>query len=127
LRPSGRWSVGGAELVPAWMLNCAWRELTERRTLTNAFLLNYLHAKRSSAVCALLARLCTVDVVTTRPVTLVLRKVAASAQRSGARSTSSRHRLSGWEAAPSGFEARRSSRTGQNAATRITGQSGSRP
>ncbi len=65
---------GGPELVPAWMLNCAWRELTARRSLTNSFLLNDLNAKRSSAVCALLSRLPNVEVVTTRPITLVLRK-----------------------------------------------------
>lgn len=65
---------GGAELVPAWMLNCAWRELGSRRALTNAFLLNKLNAKRSSAVCALLARFPSVEVVTTRPVTLVLHR-----------------------------------------------------
>jgi hypothetical protein len=56
------------------MLNCAWRELTRRRSLTNSFLLNELNAKRSSAICALLARLPDVEAITTRPITLVLRK-----------------------------------------------------
>lgn len=56
------------------MLNCAWRELTKPRSLTNAFLLNDLNVKRSAAVCALLARLPDVEVATTRPITLVLRK-----------------------------------------------------
>jgi hypothetical protein len=65
--------TGNAELVPAWMLNHAWRRLVQDGTLTNSFLVNDLKVKRSSAVCALLARFPDVEVSATRPITLVRR------------------------------------------------------
>ena len=47
---------GGSELVPAWMLNLAWERLRVLGTLSNRELLEDLRVHRSSAVCALLAR-----------------------------------------------------------------------
>mgnify|MGYP002642064345 CR=1 FL=1 len=47
----------GAQPIPAWMFNLAWEYLQKHGTLTNAFLLNELRVHRSSAVCAILARL----------------------------------------------------------------------
>jgi hypothetical protein len=46
----------GPQPVPAWMLNLAWEYLRTRGELTNTTLLNQLRVHRSSAVCALLAR-----------------------------------------------------------------------
>ncbi|MDQ3266732.1 MAG: phospholipase D family protein [Myxococcota bacterium] len=43
--------------VPAWMLNVAWRYLRSQGSLMNSHLLNELRVHRSSAVCALLARI----------------------------------------------------------------------
>jgi hypothetical protein len=48
---------GGAEAIPAWMFNLAWDRLRTHGTLSNSELLNDLRVHRSSAVCALLARL----------------------------------------------------------------------
>lgn len=50
-------SRGGGELVPAWMFNLAWSYLRTHGTLSNTVLLNELRVHRSSAVCAILARL----------------------------------------------------------------------
>jgi hypothetical protein len=63
----------GAQLVPAWMLNIAWRHLQDNGSLTNAHLLSSggLNVKRSSAVCALLSQLPGVRIVSTRPIRLV--------------------------------------------------------
>jgi len=47
----------GAQPIPAWMFNLAWEYLQKHGTLTNSFLLNELRVHRSSAVCAILARL----------------------------------------------------------------------
>lgn len=47
----------GAEPIPAWMLNLAWDYLRAHGRLTNKLLLDELRVHRSSAVCALLARL----------------------------------------------------------------------
>ena len=47
---------GGAAEVPAWMLNLAWDHLRTHGTLTNRTLLHDLRVHRSSAVCAILAR-----------------------------------------------------------------------
>lgn len=60
------------QLVPAWMITIAWEWLTTRGTLTNRFLLadDGLNVKRSSFVCALLAALPDVEVVSRRPITL---------------------------------------------------------
>ena len=52
-----RQRVGGAEPIPAWMLNLAWDRLRTLGTLSNTELLNDLRVHRSSAVCAILARL----------------------------------------------------------------------
>lgn len=62
----------GAQLVPAWMINVAWRHLRASGSLTNRYLLSSdgLNVKRSSAVCALLARLPGVEVVSSRPIEL---------------------------------------------------------
>jgi len=52
-----RQRTGGPELIEPWMLNLAWEVLRSRGTLTNRELLNELRVHRSSAVCAILARL----------------------------------------------------------------------
>jgi hypothetical protein len=52
-----RQRVGGAEPIPAWMLNLAWERLRTFGRLSNTELLNDLRVHRSSAVCAILARL----------------------------------------------------------------------
>ena len=49
--------TGGAESIPAWMFNLAWDRLRTHGRLSNAELLNDLRVHRSSAVCAMLARL----------------------------------------------------------------------
>jgi hypothetical protein len=49
--------TGGAEGIPAWMFNLAWDRLRTHGTLSNSVLLNDLRVHRSSAVCAILARL----------------------------------------------------------------------
>jgi hypothetical protein len=59
-----------AEQVPGWMFNVAWRRLQEtgrvrRKELTEV--------KRSSAVCAILARLPDIEITSSRPVELALR------------------------------------------------------
>ncbi len=46
----------GPQPVAAWMLNLAWEYLRTRGELTNATLLHQLRVHRSSAVCALFAR-----------------------------------------------------------------------
>ena len=63
------------QLVEAWMIQSAWDYLQAHRVLTNQFLLSSdgLNVKRSSFVCALLARLPEVEVRSTRPITLALR------------------------------------------------------
>ncbi len=47
----------GAESIPAWMFNLAWERLRTLGTLSNSELLNDLRVHRSSAVCAMIARL----------------------------------------------------------------------
>jgi hypothetical protein len=49
--------TGGAESIPAWMFNLAWDRLRTHGRLSNTELLNDLRVHRSSAVCAMLARL----------------------------------------------------------------------
>ncbi len=63
------------QLVPAWMLTVAWEHLTSTGEITNRFLLadDGLNVKRSSFVCALLAQLTDVEVVSRRPIQLRLR------------------------------------------------------
>lgn len=64
-----------AQLVPVWMLQLAWNHLNEHGRLTNKHLLatDGLNVKRSSAVCALLAHLPTVEVESRRPIVLRVR------------------------------------------------------
>jgi hypothetical protein len=64
----------GPRLVPAWMLETAWAHLKANGELTNAYLLSSagLNVKRSSAVCALLARFPGVEVASTKPIRLRL-------------------------------------------------------
>ena len=66
---------GEPQLVSGWMLQTAWDHLAEYESLTNGYLLRTdgLNVKRSSAVCAVLAALPAVDVVSTTPITLVRR------------------------------------------------------
>src|SRR3954454_6909317 len=70
----------GSQLVPAWMIAAAWEHLTSTCSLTNEELVSEagLNAKRSAAVCALLARLDGVEVVTSRPIKLHYRRAAGS-------------------------------------------------
>lgn len=46
----------GAEEIPAWMFNLAWDHLRTHGELSNRTLLDELRVHRSSAVCAILAR-----------------------------------------------------------------------
>ena len=62
--------TGGAASIPAWMLNLAWDELRSRGSLSNRTLLGELRVHRSSAVCAMLARLPGVEVVPGRRIVL---------------------------------------------------------
>ena len=78
IEPVGIWVVterstrrGGAELVPGWMFNVGWRELSLGRVLEARELVKV--AKRSSAVCAVLAQLPEVEVHSSRPIRLALR------------------------------------------------------
>jgi hypothetical protein len=48
--------AGRPEEVPAWMFNLAWDHLRTHGELSNRTLLNELRVHRSSAVCAILAR-----------------------------------------------------------------------
>ena len=63
-----------AQLVDAWMIQSAWEYLQAHGQLTNRHLLSTdgLNVKRSSFVCALLARLPGVHVSSARPITLSL-------------------------------------------------------
>lgn len=60
--------TGGAEPIPAWMFNLAWERLQTHGELTNGELLNELRVHRSSAVCAILARLPGVEQVAGREI-----------------------------------------------------------
>jgi hypothetical protein len=62
--------TGGAEAIPAWMFNLAWERLRTHGTLSNSVLLNDLRVHRSSAVCAVLARLPQVERVPRREIVL---------------------------------------------------------
>ena len=76
--PSGLWvetertraTKSGAQMVPPRMLNLAWDVLRARGELSNRDLLQTLRIHRSSFVCALLARLPGVEVVSSRPILL---------------------------------------------------------
>lgn len=61
---------GGPSEIPAWMFNLAWERLRTHGTLTNRELLEDLRVHRSSAVCAILARLAPVEVVRAGAITL---------------------------------------------------------
>jgi HKD family nuclease len=61
----------GAEEVPAWMFNLAWDHLRTHGELSNPTLLDELRVHRSSAVCAILARVPGVRVRPGRVITLV--------------------------------------------------------
>ena len=52
-----RLRIGGAEAIPAWMFNLAWDRLRIHGSISNVELLEDLRVHRSSAVCAILARL----------------------------------------------------------------------
>jgi HKD family nuclease len=62
--------VGGAEPIPAWMFNLAWDRLRTHGILTNSELLKDLRVHRSSAVCAILARLPPVQLAAGKGITL---------------------------------------------------------
>lgn len=62
--------VGSAEAIPAWMFNLAWERMRTHGTLSNSVLLNDLRVHRSSAVCAMLARLPHVERVPGREIVL---------------------------------------------------------
>lgn len=86
IEPAGVWistsatqaKGSGPQLVPAWMLNTAWRHLRSTGALSNRYLLaaEGLNVKRSSAVCALLAHLPGVHVASSRPIELRYRPEA---------------------------------------------------
>ena len=71
------------QLVEAWMLQIAWDYLAAHGSLTNRYLLDRegLNVKRSSFVCALLARLPGVLVASTKPITLTLESARSHAPR----------------------------------------------
>ncbi len=62
--------IGGAEPIPAWMFNLAWDRLRTHGTLSNTELLDDLRVHRSSAVCAILARLPQVERVPGKEIVL---------------------------------------------------------
>lgn len=66
-----------AQLVPAWMLDLAWDYLRTNGSLTNRYLLatDGLNVKRSSAVCAILAKLPGVEARVVKSDGVVLRWV----------------------------------------------------
>jgi hypothetical protein len=61
---------GGAEEIPAWMFNLAWDHLRTHGALSNTTLLHDLRVHRSSAVCAILARVPGVRVRPGKPIAL---------------------------------------------------------
>lgn len=63
----------GPQEVPAWMFNIAWDYLRTHRKLSNTVLLNELRVHRSSAICAVLARLPQVELHSRRPLVLTWR------------------------------------------------------
>ena len=68
----------GAQEVPAWMFNIAWDYLASHGSLSNTTLLNDLNVHRSSVVCAVLALLAPVEVVSRRPIVLALKPASAT-------------------------------------------------
>ena len=69
-------AAGEPDLVEGWMFQVAWDHLVEHGELANAYLVSSdgLNVKRSSAVCAVLAHLPEVEVVSTSPIVLRLRR-----------------------------------------------------
>jgi hypothetical protein len=62
----------GPQPVAAWMLNLAWEYFRTKGEITNATLLNQLRVHRSSAVCAILARVPGVQVAGGTQIKLLL-------------------------------------------------------
>jgi HKD family nuclease len=62
--------TGGAAVIPAWMFNLAWERLRTHGSLSNSELLNDLRVHRSSAVCAMLARVPGIERVAGREIVL---------------------------------------------------------
>lgn len=71
-----RTRTGRAEPIPAWMFNLAWDRLRTHGTLSNRELLADLRVHRSSAVCAILARLPAVERLPGREIRLAWRPAA---------------------------------------------------
>ena len=67
------------QLVDAWMIQLAWDYLQAHGSITNRHLVHRdgLNVKRSSFVCALLARLPDVEVTCTHPIELRVHSQAA--------------------------------------------------
>lgn len=68
--------TGRAEPIPAWMFNLAWDWIRTHGTLSNRELLDDLRVHRSSAVCAMLARLPGVERLPGRDIRLARQRVA---------------------------------------------------
>jgi HKD family nuclease len=81
---------GGAESIPAWMFNLAWEWLRAKGELSNRVLLDELRVHRSSAVCAVLARLPEVEVAPGKRIVLRLRGGERQSREHHMRSTSRR-------------------------------------
>lgn len=64
----------GPQLVPAWMINTAWRQLRRDGHVTHEQLLNEFNVKRSAFVCALVALFDGVEVESDKPITLRLNR-----------------------------------------------------
>jgi len=62
--------TGGTEPIPAWMFHLAWDRLRTHGTLSSSELLNDMRVHRSSAVCAMLARLPPIERVPGRGIVL---------------------------------------------------------
>lgn len=67
--------TGRAKPIPAWMFNLAWARLRTHGTLSNRELLDDSRVHRSSAVCAVLARLPSVERVPGNDIRLAWRPV----------------------------------------------------
>ena len=74
----------GTEEIPAWMFNLAWDRLRTHGQLSNTVLLNDLRVHRSSAVCAMLARVPGVELGSALPIVLRWNPAGAPRRKSGA-------------------------------------------
>ena len=79
MTPAGIWvetsrsaQRGRPELIEPRMVHLAWDWLIARGTITNKTLLGGLRVHRSSFVCALLAQLPGVRIISRRPITLAI-------------------------------------------------------